>query len=108
MKPLGDEPDEAWAREQFAKLNRLESARQPVPYNLSADKANRILASLYADEPFFIFRAKDILSTLAIDEYAKWVEKFHPDSPQLISLVDEANRFRAWQVANPDKIKLPD
>lgn len=71
-------------------------------------KATQILAKLYPGEPFFVFRAKDILSTFALDEYAKFVEKFNPDSPMLVSLVDAINDFRAWQTNNPDKVKLPD
>lgn len=71
-------------------------------------KGDEILGHLIPGEPFFVFRAKDILSTFALDEYAKIVEKFTPHSPQLESLVEAINEFRAWQVANPDKVKLPD
>lgn len=71
-------------------------------------KAGEILGHLEEDEPIFVFRAKDILSTFALDEYAKLVEKFNPHSPQLNSLVEATIQFREWQRDHPSLVKLPD
>jgi hypothetical protein len=84
---------------------RRESFSRPV---ILTGKAGHIVESLHLGEPVFIFRAQDILSTFALDEYAKIVEKFSPLSPQLKSIVDMANEFRAWQRAHPELVKLPD
>lgn len=104
------------AEETKQRLQREHEARQAasmprmgvVPVAPVSGKAGEILQHLHPGEPVFILRAKDILSTFALDEYAKFVEKFSPHSPQLASIVDVTNDFRSWQVANPDKVKLPD
>jgi hypothetical protein len=93
--------------ERHLRLQRERDAQDNV-IPLNDGKAKDILTHLHDGEPVFVFRAKDILSTFALDEYAKFVEKFSPASPQLVSIVDATNDFRAWQRANPDKVKLPD
>ena len=60
------------------------------------------------DEPTFTFRAQDILSVLVLDEYARLLERYDPASEKLAHVVEEINKFRAWQRANPGKVKLPD
>lgn len=98
--------DEETPLEKHTRLQREREMGVVVP--LTEGKAKEILSHLHAGEPVFIFRAKDILSSFALDKYAEIVEKFAPDSPQLVSIVDTTNEFRAWQRANPDKVKLPD
>lgn len=71
-------------------------------------RAVEILSNLEPGEPFFVFRAKDILSTMALDEYAKLVERYGPLSDQLQSIGDAIHAFQVWQRNNPDKVKLPD
>lgn len=71
-------------------------------------KAVEILSHVEPGEPFFVFRAKDILSTMALDEYAKLVERYGPLSGQLQSIGDAIHDFQQWQRDNPDKVKLPD
>lgn len=93
---------EAAAEAMIRQHNRRLTAVPPP------GKGDHILGHLIPGEPFFVFRAKDILSTFALDEYAKLVEKFNPDSPQLVSLVDSINSFRSWQIDNPSEVKLPD
>lgn len=72
------------------------------------DKAIDILGHLEQGEPFFVFRAKDVLSTMALDEYAKIVERYGPLSEQLQSIGDAIVAFQQWQRSNPSKVKLPD
>lgn len=71
-------------------------------------KAQSILDHLLPDEPYFVFRAKDILSSFGLEAYLTVVEKFDPTGEQAESLVHTINQFRTWQKANPDKVKLPD
>lgn len=99
--------EEAQARVAADHAARQQAARGG-PGNLSPGKAADIVAHLFPGEPVFVFRAKDILSTFALDEYAKMVEKFSPGSPQLESIVDATNDFREWQRTHPQLIKLPD
>ena len=60
------------------------------------------------DEPTFTFRAQDILSVMVLDHYARLLEMYEPNGPKSVQVVDELNKFRAWQQANPGKVKLPD
>lgn len=73
-------------------------------------KDDRIIQQAHeTDEPIFVLRAKDLLSTLAIGEYINFLERYVPgDSPILIEAVDRLNEFREWQKTNPGKVKLPD
>jgi len=79
-----------------------------VPVAPVSGKAGEILQHLHKDEPVFIFRAQDLLSIFALEEYARVIEKYTPHGPQLESIVEAKNQFRAWQIANPSKVKLPD
>ena len=98
---------------QEAHRRKQMEQQAPLPFEpklkaVVGGKAGEILDHLYPDEPVFVFRAKDILSVFALDEYARIVEKYDAHGPQIQSIVDRANDFRAWQKANPDKVKLPD
>lgn len=101
------------AAEHLARQQKSGATGKPV-YLVTAepdehsDKAAQILSNLRQDEPFFIFRAQDILSSFALEAYLTLVEKFNANGPQVESLVDALNDFRTWQTANPDKVKLPD
>ena len=66
------------------------------------------LRKLHDGEPWFVFRAQDILSSFALEAYLTMLEKFNPNSPQVESCTHMVNAFRAWQQANPGKVKLPD
>lgn len=71
-------------------------------------RGSAIMAHLYEGEPWFVFRAHDILSSFALDAYLTLIEKFNPDSPQVESCTEMVNAFRRWQQANPSLVKLPD
>lgn len=60
------------------------------------------------DEPTFTFRAQDILSVMVLDNYARLLEMYEPNGAKIVRVTDELNKFRAWQQANPGKVKLPD
>lgn len=59
-------------------------------------------------EPTFTFRAQDILSVMVLDNYARLLEMYEPNGAKIVRVTDELNKFRAWQQANPGKVKLPD
>lgn len=84
----------------------IEIPRNPVP--LLSGKAGQILGHLGRDEPVFIFRAQDILSTMVIKQYLSLVEIYNPNNLLLESIIDSMNEFIAWQQQNPEKVKLPD
>lgn len=72
-------------------------------------KAGGILQTLLPDEPVFIIRGKDILALMAIHHYTSLIEMYTPyDQDQLQGMAAVAERFRQWQRAHPESIKLPD
>lgn len=94
-------------KEEHARKQR-EAAEQAAAKPALIGKDADILRHLEPGEPVFIFRAKDILSIMALDAYAGMVEKFSPHSDHLAAIVDRMKDFRDWQHANPSKVKLPD
>jgi hypothetical protein len=79
-----------------------------IPMLSGEEKATQILKNLEPGEPYFVFRAQDILSTMVLNYYAKLLEEYSPGQDQIVSVVKCANDFRAWQHENPNKVKLPD
>jgi hypothetical protein len=93
-------------QDQHPTLSLVNSDDQFDPTE-TRQKGIEIIKHLYPDEPFFVFRAKDILSSFALDTYAELVEKFDPQGNQLVDVTDILIEFRHWQRTNPDKVKLP-
>lgn len=60
------------------------------------------------DEPIILFRAKDQLTPQLIEAYKKLCSDAGCQRQQITSLDPLIERFKNWQVANPDKVKLPD
>lgn len=83
-----------------------EVSRDVIP--LLSGKAGQILQHLGRDEPVFIFRAKDILSTMVIMHYLTLVTSYNPDNFLIESITETLNEFRRWQQENPSEVKLPD
>ena len=71
-------------------------------------KAGEILQSLHPDEPVFVFRAKDLLSPFALLAYRDLVDSYNPGGVHARDVNAAIVNFRAWQVANPQKVKFPD
>ncbi len=62
-----------------------------------------------AGEPFFVLRAKDMFSVMAVHNYAKLVEEYGPLDVEFHGAVtDSAQEMREWQQANPQRVKYPD
>lgn len=70
-------------------------------------KAKAILGNLTPGEPYFVFRAQDILSIFALEAYSELIRKYGGQA-QLDSLLEAQEQFLEWQRANPGKVKLPD
>lgn len=80
----------------------------PVP-SRRGDKAQHILESLEEDEPFFIFRAKDIFSIMVLANYAEIIEKYGPDDADFHrDVIDQLLAFKHWQRNNVEKVRYPD
>lgn len=61
------------------------------------------------DEPFFVLRAKDIFSVMAIRGYQKMVEDYGPyDQDFQIAVASEVENMRSWQFANAHEVRYPD
>lgn len=84
-------------------------------------------SKLHPGEPWFFLRAQDQLSVAAVKQYAVLLQNVadqvsegenlsEEEAMKLsLSLEDQAAQvaefamqFREWQIANPDKVKLPD
>lgn len=95
------------ARQQAAEFQPHRPPSATI-HQITESKAQSILSHLTPGEPYFVFRAQDILSSFALEAYLTLVEKFNPTGPQAESLVDTLAEFRSWQQANPQRVKLPD
>jgi hypothetical protein len=61
-----------------------------------------------SDEPYIVFRAQDILSTMVLLTYIKLLGDYVPGTSIEHDALERLEEFRAWQVNNPNKVKLPD
>jgi hypothetical protein len=79
------------------------------------------VGKIHQGEPFFFIRAQDKLSVAAVIEYSHLLrhesvnsslrgDKDLSDSldKQADEVLAYAQRFKAWQQENPDKVKYPD
>lgn len=64
---------------------------------------------LTGDEPFFVFRARDIFSIMAMKQYLTALENFGPDNPDFHKgIIDCINDFKRWQSENVTSVRYPD
>lgn len=64
---------------------------------------------LIRGEPFFVFRARDIFSIIALKTYLRQLEDFGPDDPEFHEgIVNCLKKFRAWQTENVTDVRYPD
>lgn len=102
--PKGEEQEDIPAWSSLGKVIELPEQ----PHILLSGKAGHIINSLMRDEPVFILRAKDILSTMALMHYVGLVETYQPHHEQLQELTELLNEFRTWQQENRTEVRLPD
>lgn len=61
------------------------------------------------DEPIFVLRAKDMLSTGTIVGYGEQFKKYGPDNPDFLERVsDRVEEFQQWQNNNTNRVRYPD
>lgn len=79
------------------------------------------LTRLHPDEPWFFIRGQDRLSTAAVIEYSHLLRYASTNAAlgndqdlsyslkkQADEVLSYAQRFKCWQLENPDKVKYPD
>ena len=68
-----------------------------------------VLDCLLHDEPFFVFRGRDIFTPMVIKRYIKQLEEIGPDDPDMqASVVEFLAMLRKWQAANIKRVRYPD
>ncbi len=60
------------------------------------------------DEPVIVFRARDVTTPDLLAYYLMRCVKKGSPQRHLEILLTAINRFREWQAANPDKVRVPD
>lgn len=76
---------------------------------IGKDPREMLAWAMAADEPVFIIRAQDLLSTPLIEYYLQLFRQRAPSTPYLehdIELTLDA--FRKWQVQNHARVKFAD
>ena len=66
------------------------------------------LLGIPEDEPIFILRAQDRAAPNAVDEYGHMAERIGASEKFCVGVDRCAAEFDAWQVANPQRVKVPD
>jgi len=61
-----------------------------------------------ADEPVFIFRARDKFAAAALADYENKVDLLSEDDEHLDAVRARVAQFRKWAAANPGRMKEPD
>lgn len=75
-----------------------------------AGKAGHILQKvMVTGEPFFILRAKDLFSVMAISEYLRLIEQYAPENFEFQEGVFESLKtIKEWQKNHPEQLRYPD
>jgi hypothetical protein len=63
--------------------------------------------SIPADEPVIVFRARDITTVDLLGYYVLRCVKKGSPRRHLLLVIAAIERFRRWQAANPDKVRVP-
>lgn len=102
-------------KEHLSQEAKEETIVQPIENHpgladYPENKGHRIVADCSrSGEPFFVLRAKDLLSVPAIKQYLNSLSDYEGDDPTHVMQVAEIlQQFKTWQRANADKVRLPD
>lgn len=73
-------------------------------------KGEKIVAECLNDEePFFVFRARDIFTPMVLKHYIKLLEDYGPDDPDMqADIVRFINLLKDWQKKNVAEVRYPD
>lgn len=61
-----------------------------------------------ADEPLFLIRGKDASAPAAIERYAEEAQAVGAAADLVETCRERAEQIRAWQLAHPERVKVPD
>jgi len=90
-------------RNIFVKAIRDRS--KPMPRHRAFQIIENVLGT---DEPIFVLRAKDRLSTMALEAYLAIATDNDTSDRFQLSIISQIQTFRQWQQVHPDKMKTPD
>lgn len=102
--------DTAKAKELSIELQHFITTKFDSTLNPNRSKGEKIVADcLLHDEPFFVFRGRDIFTLMVIRRYLRSLEEIGPDDPDMqASVVDWLNNLRKWQAAHIGYVRYPD
>ena len=102
--------DSATAQKLADELEHYVRTTYDTVLNPNRSKGEKIvLDCLLHDEPFFVFRGRDIFSPMVLKQYLKQLEDYGPDDPDMqADIVNFINNLRKWQAANIAKVRYPD
>ena len=79
------------------------------PRAIQGKAAKIIYEAGQTGEPIFVFRAKDIFSVMVVSDYLGYIERYGSGADDMaISVTEQLEAMKAWQRANPDKVRYPD
>lgn len=102
--------DSGTASELAAELEYFVRKNFDTMLNPNRSKGEKIVMDcLLHDEPFFVFRARDIFSPMVLKRYLSVLEEYGPDDPDMqADIVDFIAILRKWQAQNIAKVRYPD
>jgi hypothetical protein len=60
-------------------------------------------------EPYFVVRAKDVLSIMTLVEYQRLIDTYRPSNHVMGQQISEIRaQFAKWMDENPEQVHLPD
>ncbi len=60
------------------------------------------------EEPVFLIRAQDQTAPLVVEEWLEQAEQAGADPGKLAAARYHLTAIKAWQAANPERVKVPD
>lgn len=102
--------DTEMANEVANELVRYVTTKHDTMLNPNRSKGEKIVADcLIHGEPFFVFRARDIFSTMVLKQYLTMLEAYGPDDPDFqANIVQFLGVLRKWQTENVATVRYPD
>lgn len=83
---------------------------EPTPLHTYKPKGLRIVEECErTGEPYFVFRAKDVLSIMVLVEYQELIDTYRPSNHIMGGAVADARaEFVDWMDNHPGEVHLPD
>jgi hypothetical protein len=102
--------DRDFLKDLAADLERYVTIKHDTMLNPNRSKGEKIVADcLIHGEPFFVFRARDIFSTMVLKRYLIMLEEYGPDDPDFqANIVQFLGVLKKWQTENVAAVRYPD